>query len=267
MSGVSMFMAVFVVGSTFGFVVASRRRQLGLLRLVGATPRQVRRMVLGEAAVVALLAAVVGCLLAAVATPAFLALARVARAPAPRSRSARRRGWPGRSPLPPGSRSRCSAPGAPPSGRPGSRRWRCSRRPWSSGAGPACGSWSIAFVCLGGAATLMVLARGLNPVFALVIGILMPEVVVLGLYCLGGWIFPGLAALVARPFAGRDVSARLARDHVRTAVRTPGRARRTDPRHLGDRRLDDGDAQLRRRLGHRAGPRAAGHAVRRGDRR
>ena len=43
----------------------------------------------------------------------------------------------------------------------------------------------------------------------------------LGLYCLGGWIFPGLAGLVAAPFVGRDVSARLARDHVRTAVRTP----------------------------------------------
>ena len=67
----------------------------------------------------------------------------------------------------------------------------------------------------------MVLATELNPVFALVTGILMPEVVVLGLYCLGGWIFPGLASLVGRPFAGRDVSARLARDHVRTAVRTP----------------------------------------------
>ncbi len=58
MSGVALFMAVFVVGSTFGFVVATRRRQLGLLRLVGATPRQVRRMVLGESAVVAVLAAV-----------------------------------------------------------------------------------------------------------------------------------------------------------------------------------------------------------------
>ena len=43
-----MFMTIFVVGSTFGFVVVSRRPQLGLLRLVGATPRQVRRMVLGE---------------------------------------------------------------------------------------------------------------------------------------------------------------------------------------------------------------------------
>ena len=43
----------------------------------------------------------------------------------------------------------------------------------------------------------------------------------LGLVCFGGVLFPGLAGLLARPFVGRDVSARLARDHVRTAVRTP----------------------------------------------
>ncbi len=61
MSGVAVFMSIFVVGSTFGFVVATRRRQLGLLRLVGATPRQVRRMILGESALVAVVAAVIGC--------------------------------------------------------------------------------------------------------------------------------------------------------------------------------------------------------------
>jgi putative ABC transport system permease protein len=76
MSGVSLFMAIFVVGSTFGFVVATRRRQLGLLRLVGATPRQVRRMVLGESAVVAVVAAVVGSLVGMLAAPAFLEVVR-----------------------------------------------------------------------------------------------------------------------------------------------------------------------------------------------
>src|SRR5690349_6016048 len=76
MSAVALFMAVFVVGSTFGFTVATRRRQLGLLRLVGATPRQVRVMVLGESAVVAVLASAVGCMSGTVATPAFLALLR-----------------------------------------------------------------------------------------------------------------------------------------------------------------------------------------------
>ena len=51
MSAVSAFMALFVVGSTFGFVVAGRRRELGLLRLADATPRQVRQRLLGESVV------------------------------------------------------------------------------------------------------------------------------------------------------------------------------------------------------------------------
>src|SRR3954470_20397990 len=44
-SGFSGFIAIFVVASTFSFVVSSRRREIGLLRLVGSTPRQVRRMI------------------------------------------------------------------------------------------------------------------------------------------------------------------------------------------------------------------------------
>ncbi|HEY0949996.1 FtsX-like permease family protein, partial [Nocardioides sp.] len=76
MSAVALFMAMFVVASTFGFVVAARRRELAMLRLVGATPRQVRLMVLGESAAVALAASAVGCLVATALAPAFLALLR-----------------------------------------------------------------------------------------------------------------------------------------------------------------------------------------------
>ena len=72
MSAVSLFMALFVVGSTFGFAVATRQRELGLLRLIGATPRQVRRLLLGEAAVVGLVASSVACLLVTALAPAGL---------------------------------------------------------------------------------------------------------------------------------------------------------------------------------------------------
>jgi putative ABC transport system permease protein len=74
-SGICGFMTIFVVASTFAFVVAARRRELGLLRLVGATPRQVRRMILGEALIVAVAAAIAGSLLAYALTPAMLDLA------------------------------------------------------------------------------------------------------------------------------------------------------------------------------------------------
>jgi putative ABC transport system permease protein len=56
--------AVFVVAITFTFAVAQRRRELALLRTIGATPRQVRRMIAGEALVIALIGGAIGCLAA-----------------------------------------------------------------------------------------------------------------------------------------------------------------------------------------------------------
>ncbi len=72
---ISGFITIFVIASTFAFVVASRRREVGLLRLIGATPGQVRRMILGEAFVVALAAALTGAVLAQLATPLLLSKA------------------------------------------------------------------------------------------------------------------------------------------------------------------------------------------------
>ena len=131
MSGVSLFMALFVVGSTFGFVVATRRRELGLLRLVGATPRQVRRLVLGESGGRGgPRDSCAGCLLATVARPGSWpwwsphgwsrstsrwrpgAVAAVGDRRAQRARS-----------------SPCSARGAPRSVRRGSPRWLSSGSP------------------------------------------------------------------------------------------------------------------------------------------
>ncbi|MGW1198626.1 FtsX-like permease family protein [Streptomyces sp. NPDC002536] len=66
---VSAFVTVFVIAGTFAFSVALRRRDMGLLRLVGAGGPQVRRMVLGEALAVAVPAAAVGCVVAALAAP------------------------------------------------------------------------------------------------------------------------------------------------------------------------------------------------------
>ena len=59
-AAVVAFVAIFVMIATFAFVVDLRRRELALLRLVGATARQVRRMIDGEAALVGILAAPAG---------------------------------------------------------------------------------------------------------------------------------------------------------------------------------------------------------------
>ncbi|MFF3316530.1 ABC transporter permease [Streptomyces sp. NPDC003035] len=67
--GVTTFVSVFVVASTFAFAVALRRREFGLLRTAGATPGQVRRMLLAEAAGVGVLASATGCSLGAWGAP------------------------------------------------------------------------------------------------------------------------------------------------------------------------------------------------------
>ncbi|MFG2043303.1 FtsX-like permease family protein [Dactylosporangium sp. NPDC048998] len=82
-AGLAAFVAVFVVAGTFAFAVAQRRRELALLRAAGATPRQVRRLVLGEAIVVGVVAGAAGCGAGLLAAPPFAhLLARHGFAPA-----------------------------------------------------------------------------------------------------------------------------------------------------------------------------------------
>jgi len=59
---VALFVSIFIIANTFNIVMSQRVRELGLLRAVGATPKQVRRAVLGEAFVVGLLASAIGIL-------------------------------------------------------------------------------------------------------------------------------------------------------------------------------------------------------------
>jgi putative ABC transport system permease protein len=67
--GVTAFVSVFVVASTFAFAVAQRRREFGLLRTAGATPGQIRRTVCTEALLVGVLASATGCVLGAYGAP------------------------------------------------------------------------------------------------------------------------------------------------------------------------------------------------------
>ena len=56
----AVFLAAFVISSTFAFTVDQRRRDLALLRLVGGSRRQVRRLLLGEAFLLGLAGAALG---------------------------------------------------------------------------------------------------------------------------------------------------------------------------------------------------------------
>ncbi|SES37000.1 FtsX-like permease family protein [Actinokineospora terrae] len=59
--GLAITTAVFVVASTLGLSVRQRSRELALLRAIGTTPGQLRRMVLNEALLVGVVATVLGC--------------------------------------------------------------------------------------------------------------------------------------------------------------------------------------------------------------
>ncbi|OLF10432.1 ABC transporter permease [Actinophytocola xanthii] len=58
--GMAISIALFVVATTLGLSIQQRQRELALLRAIGTTPRQLRRMVLGEALVTSLFATTLG---------------------------------------------------------------------------------------------------------------------------------------------------------------------------------------------------------------
>ncbi|KAB2346528.1 FtsX-like permease family protein [Actinomadura rudentiformis] len=63
LSSVAVFVGLFVVANTFGTLVRQRSRRLALLAAIGATPRQIKRLIRFEALAVGLVAGVGGVLL------------------------------------------------------------------------------------------------------------------------------------------------------------------------------------------------------------
>lgn len=61
--GYAVLVAIFVVASTLALTVEQRRREFALLRAVGATPRQIRKLIGVETTVVSVVAGVIGSLL------------------------------------------------------------------------------------------------------------------------------------------------------------------------------------------------------------
>src|SRR3954471_6441855 len=62
LGGIAGAVALFVVAGTFALAIAQRRREPAVLRALGATPRQVRRLIAGEALLVSLVAGGLGLL-------------------------------------------------------------------------------------------------------------------------------------------------------------------------------------------------------------
>jgi putative ABC transport system permease protein len=73
---ISLFVGAFTIFNTFSITVGQRTRELALLRVVGASRRQVFRSVLGEAAIVGAISSVVGVALGVLAALGLEALLR-----------------------------------------------------------------------------------------------------------------------------------------------------------------------------------------------
>ncbi len=58
--GIALFVGAFIIFNTLSITVAQRAREFGLLRMIGASRRQILRSVLLEAAAIGLLASVIG---------------------------------------------------------------------------------------------------------------------------------------------------------------------------------------------------------------
>src|SRR3954447_25645419 len=60
LGGIAGAVALFVVAGTFSLAIAQRRRETAVLRALGATPPQIRRLIAGEALLVSLMAGTLG---------------------------------------------------------------------------------------------------------------------------------------------------------------------------------------------------------------
>lgn len=216
MAGFAGFMAIFVVASTFSFVVSSRRRELGQLRLIGSTPRQVRRMILGESLIVAAAASIAGSLFAHLLTPAALWLAHD-RGLTP-SGLETPSWWSGLVIAGPIGLV-VALLGARAAARRASKISPIDAMRESAVDRRRLGFWRIVFglLFLTGSITMLVMMGASTGILALLLGIFVPEMLVISAVCFGPVLFPALARLVAAPFAKRDVAIRMARDNVAAA--------------------------------------------------
>ncbi|WP_456697884.1 FtsX-like permease family protein [Aeromicrobium sp. P5_D10] len=219
MSTFSGFIAIFVVASTFSFVVSSRRRELGLLRLIGATPRQIRRMIRGESIIVAAVASLAGGLLAHLTAPFALWLAHE-RGAAPVRLDAPSLWLNLAITLPLGTV--VALLGARAAARRAARISPVDAMREAVVERSRPGLWRLATgtLFLAGSIAMLIGMGAISGELALVLGIFVPEMLVIAAVCFGPLLFPWLAKLIAWPLMRTgQVSIRIARDNVAASAK------------------------------------------------
>jgi putative ABC transport system permease protein len=218
-AGLAGFVSIFVVSGTFAYAVAARRREFGLLRTAGATPRQVRRLVLGEALAVGLLASTAGGALGTLLAPRFAHwLAGTGFAPS--TFTAHFIFWPVASAF--GVGLVVALLGA----------WLAARRAGKVRPVEALREaaidkrpmtvtrWVVGLLAFGGAVPLLILMAGFRSVEATALILNVAMLLIIGLAVLGPVVFPPLIWLFTAPIAGsRGAIGMLARHGARAAVR------------------------------------------------
>ncbi|GGN84861.1 ABC transporter permease [Actinoplanes lobatus] len=213
------FVAVFVVASTFAFTVAERRREIALLRLVGAAPQDVRRMVFRESMVVGALGALAGCGIGVVGA-GFLAGRLVRNGLAPPGFTAGASGLPLVIAFVVGllvaalgviSASRRAARVAPVEAL---RDAAADRRVMTGGR------WFAGVLFLVVAAGLVIALRAAGAEAAVPISVVVTEALIIAGTALGPLFLPHLTALLGRPLAWLTPSiGPLVLQNIRTGVR------------------------------------------------
>nr|BFE55760.1 ABC transporter permease [Dactylosporangium thailandense] len=214
-AGVAALVAVFVVAGTFAFAVAQRRRELALLRAAGATPRQVRRLVLGEAFVVGVAAGLAGCGAGLLAAPVF-AHSMARNGFAPPGFTAGFVWWPLLAAF--GAGLLVALAGAMVAARRAGRvrPIEALREAAAERRVMTAGRWMCGLACLGGTAALLIWVPVDGPE-AIALVLLDAQLAITGIALFAPLLAPGAAWLAGRPIPG--VTAALARDGARTAVR------------------------------------------------
>ena len=69
--GFSLLVAIFIIANTFLINVTQRRRQIGIMRAIGATRSQIAGMIFREALMMGIIGTILGSLLGIVARPLF----------------------------------------------------------------------------------------------------------------------------------------------------------------------------------------------------
>jgi putative ABC transport system permease protein len=218
-SGLAGFVSIFVVSGTFAYAVAARRREFGLLRTAGATPRQVRRLVLGEALAVGVLASVAGAVLGTVLAPPFAHwLARSGFAPA--DFTAHFIFWPIAAAF--GVGLLVALVGA----------WLAARRAGKVRPVEALreaavdrkpmtvARWVVGLLCFGGAVPLIAVSSAIGSAEAVALILVIAMVLIIGLAMLAPVLIPPLVTLFTAPLsASRGAVGMLARHGARAAIR------------------------------------------------